>query len=148
MSLDFAVMKKTKPTKEFKHSLAHPLKAFFIFIATVSTIFCLSTGVVYAGTTCGAGEDKVETHIDFGCTGKGNPIIDLSFAIIRFLSIGVGIVVVASLIVAGIQYTSSSGDPQATAKALKRIANTVAALVLYLFIFAILNWLVPAGLLK
>lgn len=96
---------------------------------------------------CG-GDPSVAVSIDFGCKGAGNPIIDLTFAIVRFLSIGVGIIVVASLIVAGIQYTSSSGDPQAAAKALKRISNTVAALVLYIFIFAIINWLVPAALLK
>ncbi len=90
----------------------------------------------------------VGVSIDFGCKGAGNPIVDLTFAIVRFLSVGVGIIVVASLIVAGIQYITSSGDPQATANALKRISNTVAALVLYIFIFAIINWLVPAALLK
>jgi hypothetical protein len=70
------------------------------------------------------------------------------FAIIRILSIGVGVVVIGSVIFAGIQYVTSAGDPQNTAKAIERIRNTVIALVLYIFAYALLNWLIPAGLLN
>ena len=98
--------------------------------------------------TCGSGDNAVSISIDIGCVGKGNPILDMTFAILRFLSIGVGLVIVASMIVAGIQYTSSRGDPQATAKAITRITSNVGALLLFIFIYAILNWLIPAGLLK
>lgn len=90
------------------------------------------------------------TTIDFGCKGancKGNcsAPIDLTFAIIRFLSAGVGLVVVASMVIAGIQYTTSRGDPQASAAAMKRIQSTVVALFIYIFAFAILNYVIPAG---
>lgn len=110
----------------------------------------LNTGA--KGDKCGGGTapngavlDSVDTIINIGCRGKGNPIVDLAFAIIRILSIGVGIVVVGSIIVAGIQYTTAGGDPQKTAAAIKRISNTVGALVLYIFAYALLNWLIPAG---
>ncbi len=96
----------------------------------------------------GSGNKTIYTIIDFGCRGKGNPIIDILFGIIRFLSIGVGVVVVFSIVLAGIQFTSSQGDPAATAKALGRIRNTVMALVLYIFMYAILNWLIPAGIFR
>lgn len=98
--------------------------------------------------TCGEGNGKVDIAIDVGCKGKGNPILDMLFAFIRFLSIGVGLVLIGSMIVAGIQYTSSRGDPQATAAAIKRITSTVGALALFIFMYAILNWLIPAGLLR
>jgi len=97
---------------------------------------------------CGAGKEAVTISIDIGCVGKGNPILDALFAAIRFLSLGVGMVVVGSIIVAGIQYTVSRGDPQATAKSVERITNSLIALVLFIFTYALLNWLVPAGLLK
>ena len=86
--------------------------------------------------------------IDIGCVGKGNPIMDAAFAVIRFLSYGVGLVVIASIIYAGIQYTISRGDPKATAEAVNRIQSSVFALFLYIFGFALLNYLIPAGVLR
>ncbi len=95
--------------------------------------------------TCGVGASNkhVQKSINFGCKGEGNPILDLTFAIIRFLSTGVGIVLVGSMIWAGIQYTSSRGDPSATAKAIGRIRSNVIALLIFIFAFAILNYVVP-----
>lgn len=90
----------------------------------------------------------VKTIIDLGCTGHGNPVLDMVFGIIKFLSYGVGLVIVASMIYAGIMYTSSRGDPNATAQAIGRIRANVVALLLFVFAFAILNYVVPGQLLK
>lgn len=98
--------------------------------------------------TCGGNDNKVDIGFDIGCRGLGNPIVDALFAVIRVASIGVGIAAVAALIVAGLQYTTSRGDPGATAKAIARIRNTVVALLLYIFSYALLNYLVPSGLLQ
>jgi hypothetical protein len=105
-------------------------------------------GPAPAGDTCGAGDNAVRISLKIGCQGKGNPVVDMMFAIIRFLSLGVGIVVVGSIVAAGIQYTSSRGDPQAVKMAQGRITNTVIALIIYIFTYAVLNWILPAGLLK
>lgn len=110
-------------------------------------------GETTGGYQCGSGNNAIRTTVDFGCKGascQGNcsAVLDLTFAIIRFLSYGVGLVVVASIIIAGIQYTTSRGDPQATAEATKRISNTVVALIVYIFAYAILNYVIPAGLFK
>jgi hypothetical protein len=102
-----------------------------------------------AGTySCGGGNSVIHTSINFGCSQKGNALLDLIFGIIRFLSAGVGIVVIGSIVFAGVQYTVSRGDPNATAAAVKRIQNTGIALLVYIFAFAILNYIVPAALLK
>ncbi len=98
--------------------------------------------------TCGSGQNAVKVTINFGCRGKGSGLADLTFAIIRFLSAGVGLVVVGSIVVAGIQYTTSRGDPNTTAQAIKRIRNSVYALLIYLFTAAILNFILPEGFLK
>lgn len=104
---------------------------------------------------CGGGNDSsgspnpvIRTEINIGCKGAGNPILDATFAIIRFLSDGVGLVIVGSMIVAGIQYTTSRGDPNATAKAEKRVISNVVALLTYIFAYAILNYLIPGAFLK
>lgn len=93
-------------------------------------------------------KNAVVTGMDFGCKHKGNAVLDLTFAIIRFLTLGVGVVVIGSMVFAGIQYTASRGDPNATGQALKRIASSAGALVLFMFIYAILNWVVPNTLLQ
>lgn len=85
------------------------------------------------------------TNIDFGCSHHGNPIMDITFAILRVLSDGVGIVVVGSVIYGGILYVMSKGDPQATAKAIGRIRSSLTALLIFIFAYAILNYLIPQG---
>lgn len=80
------------------------------------------------GTRCNA---FVENYI--------NPFIYLFSAM-------VGVAAVISIIVAGIQYSSSADDPAAVSKAKQRIFNTVIGLVAYIFLFAFLNYLVPGGI--
>lgn len=65
----------------------------------------------------------------------------------NILSALVGIVVVAVIIVAGIQYTTSAGDPQAAAAAKKRISNAILALIAFGLTYAFLQWVVPGGVL-
>jgi hypothetical protein len=65
---------------------------------------------------------------------------------IKFLSVGVGVVVLAMIIVGAIQYTTSGGNPQAVADGRKKIMNAILALVIYAFLFAFLNFLIPGGI--
>ncbi len=64
---------------------------------------------------------------------------------INVLSGLVGLIAAASIIFAGIQYSSSDGDPQKAAKAKSRITNTLLALIMYLFLFAFFQFLIPGG---
>lgn len=95
------------------------------------------------GGTCGSGDTAYTPVIDIGCRGQGNAIMDSLFGIIRFLSDGVGLVVVGSIIVGGIQYSASRGDPQATALAINRIRSSLIALLIYIFAYAFLNYILP-----
>lgn len=100
---------------------------------------------VAAANYCGTLKQQVETSIDLGCRGQGNPIMDMMFAIIRLLSNGVGLVIIGSIIVAGIQYTTSAGDPQKAAQAISRIRQTLIALGIFIFSYPLLNYLIPRG---
>lgn len=73
------------------------------------------------------------------------PIPETVVTIINFMSFGVGIVVVGLIVVAGIQYITSGGVPQKIEAARHRITNAIIALVLYVFMFAIIQWLIPGG---
>jgi hypothetical protein len=112
---------------------------------------CGNDGIQGNATETSENENEVRVAFDFGCrgdqyTGNLNPVIDIMFAIFRFLSAGVGLVVIGSIIVAGIQYATSAGNPQATQAAIKRISSSVVALLLFMFMFTLANFLVPGGL--
>lgn len=96
---------------------------------------------------CGATSERVYTTVDIGCSGKGNPITDAAFAIIRVLSDGVGLVIIASIVYGGIQYSAAAGDPNSTSQAIHRIRESLIALLIFIFGYAILNYLIPAGFL-
>lgn len=104
---------------------------------TLGVVSLLSPAMVYAEATdiCNAGarcNSFIETYV--------NPFIIL-------LSGLVGVAAVISIIVAGIQYSSSADDPGTVTKAKQRIFSTIIGLVAYIFLFAFLNYLVPGGIL-
>ena len=107
--------------------------------------------------TCGSGKNTVGTSINFGCQGDKcktsnkdgcSALIDATFAIIRFLSAGVGIIIIGSVIWAGIQYSMAGDDPNGVSKAKDRIKNSAYALLMYIFAYAILNYIIPGGFFK
>jgi hypothetical protein len=97
---------------------------------------------------CGSGKNATKLSISIGCKGQGNPVTDMIFAIIRFLSTGAGILILASMVYAGVQYTMARDDPNKVGEAKQRIMNTFGALLIYIFAYAILNYVIPAGFFK
>ncbi|HSD56465.1 MAG TPA: pilin [Candidatus Saccharimonadales bacterium] len=65
---------------------------------------------------------------------------------IKLLTWIVGIAVVISIVVGGIQFSSAGGDPGKAVAARKRITNSIIGLLAYLFLFAFLQWLLPGGI--
>jgi len=77
-----------------------------------------------------------------------NPIVNDIQTVVNFLSAGVGVVVVAMVIVGGIQYAIAGDNPQAVSAAKQRIINGLIALLAFIFTFAFLQWLIPGGVFK
>lgn len=95
------------------------------------------------GGTCG----KAKTNI-LSCTGDGATAIgDVLKTILTIMSIGVGILAVAGIVYGAILYSSAQDNAAQTKKAIEVIINTVIGLLLYVFMYAILNWLIPGGVL-
>lgn len=65
--------------------------------------------------------------------------------ILSILTIGVGVVAVGSIAYASILYASARDSSSQTQQAIGIIRNTVIGLLLYVFMVAILNYLVPGG---
>lgn len=114
----------------------------------------------YSGDNAGR---NVKTKFDFGCLGTAyaknpggfpsgsknlSPILDFVYAIIRFLSIGVGIVITIALILAGIQYSASEGNAEASTKAKKHVESALTGLVIFIFTWSIMQFLIPGGVFK
>ena len=85
-----------------------------------------------SGSTCDANKcDLIKKYL--------NPTINL-------LSVIFGLVAAGSIILGGIQFSTSEGDPQKAARAKDRIAGTILAIFAYAFIYAFLQFLIPGGL--
>lgn len=97
--------------------------------------------------TGGCGDTHVQLAIDVGCKGEGNAIFDFIGGIVRFIAPGVGLVIVLMIIIGGIRYIASGGNPEAAAAAKKMVTNALLALIIFIFLAAILNFIIPGGLL-
>lgn len=108
--------------------------------------------LVIPETTYAASCNGVQTSIDYGCkkiAGSGaqsSPIFSLLIVVINFLAVGVGIVVVGGIVWGAIQYISSNGNASKTQQGVSYIVNSVIGLILFIFMYALINYLVPGGL--
>jgi hypothetical protein len=96
---------------------------------------------LFAYTNCG-----LETTFNWGCKTTDNIIIDTIITIFNWASVGVGLVVIAIIVVGAIQYMTAAGSQERSKKGMEMIRNAVLALILYLVMWAFLNYLVPGGL--
>lgn len=77
---------------------------------------------------------------------KGGAIIIYLRLLLKFMAGLIGAVILLMLVIAGIQYITSAGDPGAIKGAKNRIINAITALVLFLSAYAILSFIVPGGI--
>ena len=79
---------------------------------------------------------------------NGDPITRDINTIVNFLGIGVGIVVIVTIILGGIQYSMAGDNAEAVSKAKQRIINGLLALAAFIFTYSILQWIIPGGIFK
>jgi len=93
-------------------------------------------------------DDPIETDCnDAPLTRQNCGIINLLVIGINVLSAIAGIVIVASLMIAGFTYMTAQDNAGQTQKAKSRIVQTLIALALFIFMYGFLNFLVPGGVL-
>lgn len=113
--------------------------------------FCADKGGEFKG---GSGNIEADCMVPLSQVDNSDKNPDNDCGIIKYvlifinaLSALVGIVVVMMIVIAGIQYSTTADNPQTAVEAKKRIANAIGALLLYIFMFAFLQWIVPGGVL-
>lgn len=81
------------------------------------------------------------------CVGEeGNPIIEYIRGLIKFLSGAFGLVVVLMIIISGVQYMTSQGNPEQTKTAKNRLTNAITGLILFIMMYGILEYLIPGNI--
>ena len=68
--------------------------------------------------------------------------------LVQLVSALVGLATVISIVVAGIQYSSSADDPSKVQAAKTRITRSIIAFIAFIFLFAFLQWILPGGLMN
>jgi hypothetical protein len=132
-------------------SILTPLTAFAVVAADPggsSSTNCTSQ----AGVNTGGNEDDncaKKTAFTFGSCGNTNVTIScLVGEVLKFMSALVGIAVVAGITTGGIIYSTGSGNAAKTQKGVNIIINSVLGLLLFLLMFAIINFLIPGGIFR
>lgn len=130
----------------------------------LSVIALLSLGVLFAApagaATCKPSPanhvyccNDTPTSIDFKCPKptKENPELSITqviLMVVNFLAIGVGIAVVGGIVWGSLWYTTANGNAGQAQQGISIIINAVIGLVLFLFMWALINFLVPGGLFR
>jgi hypothetical protein len=124
-------------------------------ITTPDEVSCVeaASAVITEGEKCvnlGSGVLKSSTSTTDKACGTSSSSDNLIMQIIRsailFLVAGIGVVMTGVLAVAGLQYMTARGNPQAVSAAKMKIFNVVVGFILYIMTTAIMNFLVPGGL--
>lgn len=126
--------------KNFKNKLA----ALLLLLLVVATPFSALAATDPCANTTGKSGQVSQSKLQ-GCITQTPTVHDINL-IVNFLSAGVGLVVILMIIVGGVQYIAAGDSPDALKSARQRITNAVTALVIYIFLFAFLQWLIPGGL--
>lgn len=137
-----------QPTKAYRHtdSKFHAGQLTYANTAIAKTSTGLAGSFAAAKPVfCGG----VSVGFDVGCDPKdNNPIHAYLAAVIKWLSGLIAAAAAIMIVVSGIQYITSSGNPDATKAAKSRLTNAILGIILFIFMFAILNWLIPGGVLQ
>jgi hypothetical protein len=123
------------------------LVTLFVPLSFMQPALAATAGCDSASSTTCKPTDPAATSGNCSSVAQCDLISNYINPAIAFLSALVGVAVVASMVIGGIQYSSSGGDPSKAAAAKNRIRNSLIALIVFIFLFALLNFLIPGGLL-
>ncbi len=77
---------------------------------------------------------------------KDSGVWGILILVINIMTAGIGILAVGAIAYGAILYSTAGGSAEQTKKAITVITNTVIGLVCFLFMTAILNFLIPGGI--
>lgn len=134
-------------------------KTKFVAVVAICAIACsFIVGIpADAASQCPSGQQEVSIPIDQGGTKcvpinktsaalEDNPIFFYLKNFLYFLAGGVGLAVVGGIVGGSYLYITARGNAGQTQKGQMFILNSVIGLLLFIFMYAILQFLIPGGL--
>lgn len=119
------------------------IKTILLTIAMMAIPLVLSPSTTVSAATCVGKESRV-----LECAGDGEQAMyDILRIVIVVLTAGIGILAVGAVTFGAILYSSAGGNPENIKKAKTLWLNTVIGLALFAFMAAILNFIIPGGIL-
>lgn len=110
-----------------------------------------STGTPAAPSYPGASDSDCSDHKIFNllpCVDSGEGSVwNLLTIIVNFLAVGVGVAVLVGIIWGAFLYSSAGGSAEQAKKGVGYIRNAVIALIAFVCMYAIINFVIPGGLL-
>ena len=136
-------------------SNCNEIRGKFEYQVGVGWVCITGTGTGGTGGNSGSSTGSNEENYRLPCPKTyfswGNGCVSIVQAIVviyNWLSIGVLVAVVIGIIIGGIQYSSAQGSQEQAKNGMKKIGSAVLALGLYFIMWALINFLVPGGILQ
>lgn len=122
------------------------IKKFQIIMMAVVSVFIVGSVALapaYAASKCGETQTQL---IACDSSGKGATTIgDLIKIVVSVMTVVIGIVATGGLAYAALLYASAQDNQNKVSESITIIRNIVIGILLYGFMVAIVNWLIPGG---
>lgn len=99
----------------------------------------------FAATTADCNGGHITNVLPCDPNGQGS-VWNLLAIVVNFMAAGVGVAVLIGIIFGAFLYASAGGNADQTKRGIGYVRNAVIALVLFIFMYAIINFLIPGGL--
>jgi hypothetical protein len=101
--------------------------------------------ITHAAVSCVKQGANEKTSFKWAADGCADTT-DLINTVIKFFSAIVGLAVVGGIMYGGFLYATANGSSSKTQQGIAVIVNAVIGLLVYIFLFALTNFLVPGGI--
>jgi hypothetical protein len=128
------------------------IKQTFLIVTLVLSLcgsFLIAGSVMAADSTCG-GADTSIIKCDENNEGKditNNGVWALLMLVVNIMTGAVAVAAIGGVAYAAVMYASAGGSVEKTKKAIEVIMNVIVGIVLYAIAWALMNWLIPGGVL-
>jgi hypothetical protein len=118
--------------------------AMFMVLAPNMSVAKAAGGCNTGDTLCREKQNKSDCVAqDVNANNCG--IIKLLDTGFNLVSGAISLAIIGNIIYAGIQYSMAQGDPSKAQKSKDRIRNAVIAFLMYISLYAFIQWLIPGG---
>ena len=111
--------------------------------AIVISLFSFTAPVFADSDSGGAKKANILTNCAERAEHGGDGVLCIVELVINVMTIGIGVVAVIGIVIAGVQYLTAGGNEEQTRKAKRRILEIVIGLAVYAAIYVILYFLLP-----